>query len=217
MNTWRDKLEVFFSPHPCLSLKKNELLLHPYQQIERVCYIYRGSIRQYIVSKNGNELTLAIFETGSMLFYFELLAGENSNDRYYYQTLEKTQVFFAPFDQIQEFLGSNSSVLLEFLRFFSRNLMEFMSKIESIILGDSQEKIANLLLILLHHFGQKTDEGILIEIPFTHYQLSCMVGISRETLCMVMKRFEREKILIRHKKQIIVTNFGALEKKVLEA
>ncbi len=211
----RYKLDVFFMKHHHIYLKKHEHLLQPYQNINYVYYLYQGSIRQYSISKNGNELTLVVFNTGTILFFLQLLDCKNATSKYFYQALTPCKIYVATLEETCSFLRQNTQILIDFMQRLGRGLEGFLTQIESIALGNADEKLATLLLTLSQRFGQKIERGTLISLPLTHYDLSCMVGTSRETASTVLKKMERAGIIFRRKKQTVITNPSKLEELAL--
>lgn len=198
------ELENFFSAFPTLTYGKKEHILRPHQPITQVCFLKSGYIRQYSISANGNEFTLNIFKPGSILFFIQLLHGEENN--YYFQAFTTAEVYTAKYEPTLEFLTSHPLVTLNILKRIGQGLNRFLAQVESMTFCGSREKLATTLLILSMRFGRKNKNMVLIDLPLTHYDLACMIGVSRETVSMEIKRLERAKIVERHQRHIFCIN-----------
>lgn len=206
------ELALFFSKYPSFHFGKHEHLLHPCHNIEQVYYLCSGAIRQYTLAKNGNELTITIFKPGTMLFFLQLFNQSNSENQYYYQALEPSTVQIAPFLETKTYLQAHGKLLLEFLGRMSRGLEGFSNYFRIMILGTGCEKVSALLLMLSERFGKQIKEGTLIDLALTHYDLACMIGISRETLSKIMEQLEQQRLLVHKSKKTIIINLLGLQK-----
>lgn len=206
-----DKLELFFSQFPLITFKKSEHILHSNQIVGQVCFIKTGIVRQYTISKQGTELTLNIFQPGSLLFFLHTLNDKVTH--YHYQAISKSEIYVAPFSKTLNFLKSDPDLTLDILRQINLILDSFMIWVEKMILCCSREKIATMLYILAKKFGQKNGSSeILITLPLTHYDLACLVGLSREKTSIELKKMERKKIIRREKQYTIISNLEIIEK-----
>lgn len=175
----------------------------------QVCYLKKGYVRQYSVAKNGNELTLNIFKPGSILFFLQMFNKQSNN--YYYQALTDVEVYSANFDDTLGFLMSHPEITLDILKRIGRGLDGFMAQVESMTFCGCKEKLATMLLILAKRFGKKDQDVVVIELPLTHYDLACMIGVSRETMSMELKKLERANVISRKKQFTTIKNMDQIK------
>jgi CRP/FNR family cyclic AMP-dependent transcriptional regulator len=50
-----------------------------------------------------------------------------------------------------------------------------------------------LFLMLADEYGEKTPEGIILNIKLTHQDISDMTGLTRETVTRVIDKFQKSK------------------------
>jgi CRP/FNR family transcriptional regulator len=87
---------------------------------------------------------------------------------------------------------------------------------ESLLLGNAKEKVAATLFILTKRFGEKNGgESIVIKLPVTHQAIASLAGLSRETTSLEMKKLEREGVIARQNRHVIVHKLGRLRPKSL--
>lgn len=65
-------------------------------------------------------------------------------------------------------------------------------------------RLLQLLNWLARKFGREVNEGILIEVPFTHQALSEAICTTRVTVTRLLNQFEKEGILNRHGRFILL-------------
>lgn len=86
---------------------------------------------------------------------------------------------------------------------------------EYLAYADADQKIASIILICADRFGKEINGTIKIEVPLTHKDLANLVGITRETASVSIKKFERKGLIENKSKTIIVKNRKLLEKEAL--
>ncbi|MBD2196000.1 Crp/Fnr family transcriptional regulator [Calothrix anomala FACHB-343] len=65
-------------------------------------------------------------------------------------------------------------------------------------------RLWQFLLWLSRKFGRKVEEGTLIDLNATHQEMSEVLNTTRVTVTRLLQQFEEERLLFRHKRQIIL-------------
>ena len=69
-----------------------------------------------------------------------------------------------------------------------------------------EERLVHELAVLARDFGRDVDAGILIDLPLTHADLAEFALGSRANIARVMKRFEREGLVDKAQRKIVLTD-----------
>jgi CRP-like cAMP-binding protein len=69
---------------------------------------------------------------------------------------------------------------------------------------DLHERVAHTLLELSSHFGIKESRGALLRVSFSHQDIADLVGASRPRVTEHLAQLEREHLVIRQGRQLIV-------------
>ena len=86
---------------------------------------------------------------------------------------------------------------------------------EYLVFGNACNKVASILLICAERFGQKMAYGTLITIPLTHKNIANLVGITRETTSVEIKKFEKKGLIAYRGRLIVVKNEDLLRKEAI--
>jgi CRP-like cAMP-binding protein len=68
-----------------------------------------------------------------------------------------------------------------------------------------EERLIQELAVLARDFGRDTEAGVVIDLPLTHADLAEFAIGSRANVARVMKRFEREGLVCRDARRIVLT------------
>lgn len=81
----------------------------------------------------------------------------------------------------------------------------------SVVLGASvRARLADQLLALGEH-GRDTPEGRELPFRLTQEELAALIGTTRETVSVELQRFERDGLIARHRRQILLLDLPRLD------
>jgi len=207
------KLNDFFSQFKLLHYKKREIILRPDDTPSGVFYLCKGYARLYSISQAGEELTLIIFKPED--FFPIVWTINNTENIYYFEAMTQVELWRAPREQFLDFMKSNSDVFFELT---SRILVRFgglLERMEYLVFGSAYQKVASILVICAQRFGLKEGKGIKIRVPLTHKDIANLVGITRETASVEMKKLERKGLIYYRGRLFIIKDIKGLEKESL--
>lgn len=206
------KLEAFFEEAKLVKYKKKTMILHPNDTPSSVFYIKNGYVRVFRISESGEELTLTILKPKD---FFPLTYGINNiTNPYYLESITPLELWRAPQEQFLHFMKSNPDIYYELT---TRVLIRFdgvLTRMEYLVFSNAYVKVATTLLICAKRFGEGSGEEVIVKVPLTHRDIAALVGITRETTSLEMKKLEREGFLGRSGKLLIVKNVKQLEEKL---
>lgn len=209
------KLDCFFTEFNTKRLyKKKEIIVRADDNPPGVFYLKEGYARLYTISPAGQELTLNILKPGC---YFSMMwaIGETQNT-YYFEALTNIELWRAPKEGLIEFVRKEPEVLFELTRRILIGLDGLLGVMESLLFGNAYNKVATVLIVAAKRFGkQKESREIIIELPLTHQTIASLAGITRETASLIMKQFEKEKLISSKHSILTIYNMEKLEKESL--
>ena len=93
---------------------------------------------------------------------------------------------------------------LQVIKNMSRRMSWLSSHVESMALTTIVEKLYRSLLNVAEEYGTKSDRGFILELPFTHEELSFLVGAHRVSITRAMKELKESGKVIQEGKRIIL-------------
>jgi len=210
MNNKKVSLDFLFAESRPIFYKRKEVILRPEDVPSGVFILKKGFVRLYTISESGEELTLVIFKSGDFFPILWAISGAPSVQ--YLEAMTDVEVGRVPKEKFVEFLKNNPEVEFEVLSKVSVRLEGLLERIEYLVFGSAYQKIASILVICGERFGEKKDSKILIKLILTHRDIANLVGLTRETTSLEIKKLERKGIISHQGRLILIKNIKKLQK-----
>lgn len=202
-------LEQFFQSSNLFTYKKRRLISHPDDSSSSVFFIKNGYVRVYRISEDGEELTLTILKPKD---FFPLSYGvTNTSNAYYLEAITPLEIWKAPQENFLSFIKSNPELLYDLT---TRLLIRFdgvVSRMEGLLFCNAYVKVAATVLMCAKRFGEDFNGNTRVKVPLTHRDIATLVGITRETTSLEMKKLEKEGLVTKSGRFIIITDLKRLE------
>lgn len=205
----QEKIRKFFSVYPVSNYKKGEIIIKPIGKINDNYYLQKGLVRMYILSEEGEEITLHIFRPGT--FFPIMLSMNNVSNKYYFEAMDKVEIRKAPLENVIRFLHEDTEVLYDLASRFASAINGFLLRIESMTFEEAYRKMANLFIYLADRFGERQDEDIVIKIPLGHKDIANWIGIRRETVSRQFEKMQKDGIVVSSNKQLVIKDLKKLQ------
>lgn len=174
------RVAQFFTLFKKQLFQKGDILIRADDEPSGIFYLQEGIVRQYYISKNGEEIILNMFKPQS---YFPMSwAVSNIHNNYYFEAMTTCVSYKAPKDKVRDFIEKEPTVLFDLLRRVYIGIEGLWLHIEYLSAGNAMEKLIATLLILGKRFGKKEKEGIIIPLKLTERELGEYAGMYRETV-----------------------------------
>lgn len=208
-----DALTTVAQSFPLVSIPAKNVVLFPAEHIRDVYFLEAGYVRMYLLSKDGQELTMHVFRPGS---YFPLmLILTDSPNKYYFESVTSVSVRKIPKQQLISVLQKNPDVLYDLATRLSGGILGYLVKVESLLLNDAYKRVASILYYFGERFSEKKEDGsVKINMAVTHYLLSTWVGLSRETVSRQIEKLEKKRIIESKDTSITILDMHTLGKEL---
>lgn len=203
----------FFSGSKSFHYKKGETILRSGEPLSSIFYLKKGYCRVYSISKTGEELTLIIFRPGDFFPTMSILLRPLNT--YYIEAMTQCELLRISREKFLVFIKNNPEVHLELTK---RILVRFggvLQRMEHLVFGNAGAKIASMILICADRFGIEKDHEIDVQVPLTHADIASLVGLTRETTSIEIKKLENLKLIGYRGRHLVVTNKRGLKAKSL--
>lgn len=212
------KLDLFFTQFKEQQYKKGEILISADEEPSGVFYLKEGVVRQYAISKKGEELVLNVFKPISF-FPMGWTINGTRND-YYYEALTNVEVFKVPREKVIEFLKSNPDVLYDLVSRIYKGLDGLFTRMTYMMSGGAYDRLITEIVIQAKRFGKhKTapasgkDDGE-IEVHVSEKELAAQAGMTRETVSRAMKILKEKGLVTFSKNMLSIHDLARLEEEL---
>jgi CRP/FNR family cyclic AMP-dependent transcriptional regulator len=182
---------------------RGQQILSPDDPPDRIHIIKKGRVRVYRTTPDGKQLTLDIFEKGTILGDMGLL-GQDRLPEAYAEAIDDGVICTITPDELRKLIERFPVIGVNVIRHLSRRLQAAERELEAMAYQRVDQRLARRLLDLGQRFGVRTERGTLIEARLTQQELAEMVGTTRETLAHTLADFRRRGLLDTAHHQVII-------------
>lgn len=175
--------------------KQGDLIVQEGAPFTGVYIIYNGLVVIGKYSSAHKRRVLRFLAPGEF-FGLEALfmAGQDTHIQFARALLD-AEVIHIHSNHFLEFLKRQPGSLLTLCSWFAREVAMLEFKLTRDATEGSLQNLAMLLSALCNKYGQKTAQGILINLPLRRSLIAEILGISEDTLLKLLKRLKNRQII----------------------
>ena len=172
---------------------------------EQCFFVLEGSVKVTRLSKDGREVILAMLNEGDFFGEMSLLDGESRSANVI--ALEKTKVLTLDRNDFIMVVNDYPQIAVQLLKELARRLRKSDRQIASLSLSDAEKRIA----LCITRFAD--EQGVIqngkVSIPKTPIQqdIANMAGTSRETVSRALGLLEKEDLIERNGRELIIIDY----------
>ena len=194
--------------------KKGETILRAGDFPQGVLFLKKGYVRLFSVSEDGKELTLVIYKPGEFFpVVWTFFGGKPSV--YYFEALTACELIKVQREKFLGFITRDVDVFTYVAKHIITRFQIALQRMEYLAFGNSSSKLASILLICAKEYGKEGSLEPEIDIPLTHKDIANLVGVTRETISIELKKFERKGLVGRHGRHIVIKNKRQLAREAI--
>lgn len=182
---------------------RGQQILSPDDPPDRIHIIKKGRVRVFRMTPDGKQLTLDIFEKGTILGDMGLL-GQDRLPEAYAEAIDDGVICTITPDELRKLIERFPVIGVNVIRHLSRRLQAAERELEAMAYQRVDQRLARKLLDLAQRFGVTTERGTLIQARLTQQELAEMVGTTRETLAHTLADFRRRDLLDTSHHQVVI-------------
>ena len=153
-----------------------------------------GRVKVSISSADGKKLIIRVAKSGDVLGLYAGLTGRPFEATA--EMVEGGRVDFISRTDLLNLMGRQQAFNSDLVEMFSRQFSEFVDNTRMLLLSESAlEKLARLIVRWGRDFGERTTEGVRVQILLTQEEIAQIIGASRETVTRLFSALKRDKII----------------------
>jgi len=208
--TWDiDKWKKFYDGIPLKKYSKKSSIFNQGDTSENLYIVASGRVRIAFYTADGGEKHLYIAEKGCLFCENALF----SDKKFFYSAVAivDSEIYDIPKSRVLDVMKNNWDTTLELLQFTARKNLMFLGQITDLSFTQSVERIGKTLVNLCNQYGTAEEDGIRINIRFTHQDVAAIVATTRVTVSNVFNYFIDEGILARSGSYFVVKDIARLK------
>jgi len=170
--------------------KKHEVILFEEDTTEYMYIILNGKTKVIQTTEDGKEILLAMHLSGEFFGEMSLLDGKTSPATVV--AMEDSSVAIISRQEFYSLIRAQKRILDNLLLILCSRLRDSWEKIQLLNLKNASQRIKILFLMLSDKYGEKTAEGVTLNIRLTHQEIAEMTGMTRETVTRMIDKWQKD-------------------------
>ncbi|MDP4038799.1 MAG: Crp/Fnr family transcriptional regulator [bacterium] len=187
-----DKLKAFFDQYRKVNYKKGEVILQE-ETPENIFYIQKGFVKVYTISDSGDEKLILIYQDGE-IFPLPWAINDVENN-FFFGAASDITLNLVPKQDFVNYLKTEPEVMYYFLQKSLDVYKEMEDRVQNLEQSKASLKIIYLFQFLAQRFGKIEKDKVNLNLRLAHHDIASLVGISRETASIEIKKLQDQKII----------------------
>jgi CRP/FNR family transcriptional regulator len=212
MTTWPPSLTKVLDTARLKTFAKGQVIFYEGDSLADVLLIKSGVIKIYDIDERGNEKILHLASNPGLV-PLAFFSGRTAHTRWYYAALTDCQAYVISNQQLTQIMSSDPAISLFLVNHFSQDVHELLTRLSS--LGKSQvydKVVAAFRFLLTSHAKKRLDGWWQVSFPVNHQLLADMIGVTRESVTVVMKELIDQKVIRCPRVTVVQINKSRLQK-----
>ena len=172
---------------------------------EQCFFVVKGSVKITRLSKEGREVILAMLNQGDFFGEMSLIDGESRSANVI--ALEKTEVLTLNRKDFLIVLHDYPKIAIQLLKELASRLRKSDRHIASLSLSDAEKRIALSIIRFADDQGTIRNGKVSISKIPIQQDIANMAGTSRETVSRALSVLEKEKLIERHGRELVILDY----------
>ena len=179
---------------------EGEVIFSQGEKADQMFLIKAGRVKLSKLTREGGEIILDLRKGGD--FIGENILHEEIDYPLSATCLAETLTCGFTKKIFEKLVLDYPSIGLQVIKNLSKRMTVLSDRVESIALSTIAEKLYHSLLLVANEYGKRESRGFVIDLPFTHEELSFLVGVHRVSITRALKELRRTGRIIQDKKKI---------------
>lgn len=180
-----------------------QMLLSPDDPPEQIHIVKKGRVRVFRMTPDGKQLTLDIYDRGTILGDMRML-GQDRIPEVYVEAVEQGVICTLSPDELRRLIQRYPAIGVNVISHLASRLQEAERELEAMAYQRVGQRLAHKLIDLAQRFGVRSVRGTIIEARLTQQELADMIGTTRETLAHTIGEFRRRGLVTTDRQRVVI-------------
>ena len=194
----------------CLRLSGKKVVYRQGEAGEEMCIILSGLMKISTRSADGKEIIFDLLSKGDFFGELSLLDGEPRTATV--TTLVPSVLIVLKRDCFIQLLEDNPTTSIRLLQLLAHRLRATDKFLEEVFFHDSETRLAKRVMVLEDIYGKATKKTTQAGLNVSQQEMANLIGITRERVNKLLKKWERAKIISLQHNHLTVLNPALLQK-----
>ena len=177
----------------CLRLPAKKVVYRRGESGKEMCIVLSGGVKISALSASGKEIIFDLLSKGDFFGELSLLDGDPRTATV--TTLVPSVLIVLQRSFFIPFLEEHPVVAIRLLHLLAHRLRAMDTFLEEVLFLDSETRLAKRIVALENIYGKAAGNAIQIELKISQQDIASLVGITRERVNKLLKKWEKAKIV----------------------
>ncbi|MFC5468111.1 Crp/Fnr family transcriptional regulator [Cohnella suwonensis] len=189
-------------------MKKNAFIFRGEEESREIYFVRDGLVKISQFAQEGQSITMFLRHKGEIFGAAEVLTGQKRQR--YARCIADSVILSIPASQFKNLLKSHPDALFALTVSNARRLLQTQRYVETLISRPVAWRLAQLLIQLGTPMGKET----VVTLPFSHEEISYVIGCSRQTVTETLGRWRDEGSIRYEKKTVVILDTDAFQQRL---
>lgn len=215
MDNMQDKIHTLFKNHGVFTkVEKDSNFFLDSKRAEEMFYIKTGVIQISQETESGKELTIRICGPTSVIGESSLFCHLTYNSMTA-KVLVPSTLYVLNRRSFEQLLTEQPMMMVEYLKWLQIENFKHQSRLRDLVVNGKKGALFSTLIRLTNTYGRHLDDGaIVIDFPFTNFEIANLCGTSREMINRMLNNLKKQHILSFDKGYITIHDLNYLKDEI---
>lgn len=207
----RELLRTLLAQAEMRSFQRNQSLWREGECSSRLCFVTEGRLKLVKHRASGKDLIVDILGPGKMWGFLDSSIQEQP-----VSVVGLAQGSLASIDRavFLDHLRHHSGMALNVAITQMQEYQSLLDRFDEVTAGNVETRLASLFLRLATEEGEKTNEGIILDLPLSRQDLADLVDTTIETAIRIMSRWNRDHLVVTQRAGFLIPSVDDLEMRI---
>lgn len=186
-------------------VKAGDIIFYQGEAPRSACILKSGVVKVYNIISTGEE-QLVNFQLPNEVFPTPWVFSKTTSVLYFYEALTDCELYLFPREDFLDYIKSDQKILITFLDYYVNNYIGAVMRITALEQPKAREKITYTMYYLVQRYGVHiTPDKVQIRLQLTHQHIANLVGLTRETTAVEMKKLKEAGVVNYVKQKYVVS------------
>jgi CRP-like cAMP-binding protein len=181
---------------------RRAIVYAPSEPGQSVQVVAVGRVKIKDMTPDGKETILAFIEEGEL--FGELALLDEQPRREYAEAVADSQILALPRDEVLWLMQARPDVALSITKLIGLRRQRVENRLRNLLFRPSRERILLILQELTESHGERAGNRCVIRLPLSHQDVASLVGVTRETVTVVLGRLQAGGLIRVERRRITV-------------
>ncbi len=187
---------------------RKALVYFPNEPAEHLLLLARGRVRLKDVSPEGKEATLAFVDEGEL--FGELALVDDRPRHEFAEAVEACTILAIPRDEFLKAVEQLPRLALRLTKLVGLRRQRIENRLRNVLFRSNRDRVILLLIELVDSHGQEAAGLWEIRLRLSHQDMASLIGITRESVTLVLGQLQLEGFIKVRRRQITVLDLPGL-------